>query len=370
VSVLDEQDLRERLGGLLASIEPLPAPVLIAVRQGSRIRTRRWMSAAAGLAVLAGGAGTLTAVVHPIRPAPPVTPQAWYSVTVHPPGQDAPAGLIAYGTQDGQPWQLAIAGRGANLSITATGGANPVVPALSATAPVVTSSASDGPAGANGTTIVGAVTSSVTAVAVTLPGDKVLTLRPVRYRGHRYVGVVLPYAVPVVRAVAYQGRRELAYSVPYEKVALVNWWRPGQAGPPGLTRTVAAGVMNGKSWRYVAQFGPWGYCYAGPEGSSCGEQLSGDLPSPGNVTWMMSAHGVDGAGQWATGLARAGAGVRRVRLRLSGGGVDTITPVEVAGARLFGYAVPAGQRVVHLTTYDASGRVLVSSSGAGLNYPG
>ena len=83
MSIQDERELRERLGGLLCGIEPSSAPVAGTMRRGKGIRMRRWISAAAGLAVIAAGAVVLPGLLHS-HPAGPVAP-LHYKVTVQPP---------------------------------------------------------------------------------------------------------------------------------------------------------------------------------------------------------------------------------------------------------------------------------------------
>ena len=70
MSIQDERELRERLGGVLYSIEPGPPPVALTMRRGKGIRMRRWISVAAGVAVLAAGAVALPGLLQG-TPRPP-----------------------------------------------------------------------------------------------------------------------------------------------------------------------------------------------------------------------------------------------------------------------------------------------------------
>jgi hypothetical protein len=370
MSVQEDQELHERLDALLSGIEPRPAPVALAMRQGKRIRVRRWGAAAIGLVFVAGGAAALPAVLHAPRLAPSSDASSANAMTVHSPGRNARKGLIAYGTEDLNHWQVIISGRGANESLGGTGTTSIPLGPVTATTPAPVALVAGGAGG--GTTIAGTVASDVTTVAVTLPGSRVFALKPVRYLSQRFVAIVIPADVPIVRAVAYDGTRELAYSVPYGQVALVSWWRPGQVTPARLTETIASGTWHGQAWRYVAQFGPWGYCYATPGGGDC---MNGTKPTgtstPGGTVAMMAcgALGNGGAGNPTTVLAWVPDDVRQVVLRFSGGSTQ-VPAVDVQGVRLIGYMIPAGQHVLGASTYDADGRMVGSTNAAALSCSG
>jgi hypothetical protein len=366
MSVQEEQELRERLGDLLDGLEPRPARVALAVRQGTRIRIRRWVTAAAGLAVVAGGAAALPAVVHIGRSAPPPSAALRYSLTVHGPGKNAPKGLIAYGTQDGDRWTVVISGHGSNVvvggvGVTGMGG----VPSGAGSDDVEVNSVGGSGAGGN-VMLLGAVGKDVTKVAFTLPGGEMYALTPVRYLGQRYVAIVLPYGVPVVLAVAYDGQRELAYSVPYDGTSLIAWWAPGRVGPPRFSQTIGAGVIDGHAWRFSAQYGPWGYCYTTPNGNDC----TGTQPMPtagGTGITAMTCGGLTSANSSGptASLAAVGSEVRAVAIRLSGGTSARFPVVDVQGTRLFAYVVPSGQNVVGSTEYGAAGQVVAHDRPAG-----
>ncbi len=367
MSIQEDQELRERLDALLGGIEPRPAPVSLAMRQGKGIRIRRWGAAAIGLAFVAGGAAALPAVLHTPAPAAALR----YSLTVHSPGKNARPGLIAYGSQDGHPWAVAITGRGTNESLLGTGTNIIALGSVVGTRPAPVALVAGGTGG--GTTIAGIVASDVTVVAITLPESRVFALKPVRYLGQRFIGIVIPAGVPIVRAVAYDGNRELAYSVPYEQVALINWWPPGKSGPARFTKTIASGASGGRGWRYVAQFGPWGYCYASPTGSDCMEHATpAGTSGPRDTVSMMScgAIGNGNPGNPTSVLASAPADVRQVALQFSGGSTDLVLAVDVDGARVIGYVIPVGQHVLRATMYGPAGRVLGSTTGYELSCVG
>jgi hypothetical protein len=360
VSVQEERELRERLGGLLDGIEPRPAPVASAVRQGRGIRMRRWVTAAAGLAVIAAGAVVVPAVLH-AHSAPRPAAHLHFTVTVNPPGKNAQHGLISWGSQDGHPWQIVLSGHGSNILVGGQGhdqqggGISAVLPT-----PVILDGGGGGGKGSS-MMLVGPVRADVTTVVLSLPEGKVLTLTPVRYGAQRIVGVVIPWGVPILRALAYHNGTELAYSIPYGQAGVDNWWLPGQVGPPRFTETIATGVARGQAWRVVAQFGPWGYCFELPQGSTC---LGGlDALAPRHIDQPISCGSFyvrNDNHMSMIGLAIARADVRQVVIRLSGGSTERYLAVVAQGARLFGYLIPYHQTIRTATMYDAAGQVVGS----------
>jgi hypothetical protein len=357
VSIQDERELAERLGGLLDGIEPRSAPLDATVRRGRGIRLRRRITAAVSLAVIAAGAVLIPAVLHSrAAPPPPTAPRHHhYTVTVnHLPAQ-ARHGVIASGTQDGQRWQIAMSGTAGKSLVTITG-----VPNGSGPAPVGRHAAPDlggewGPTVPSET--FGAVSTEVTELRLILVGGQVLDLRPVWWAGHPWVGVELPPGAHVARAVEYAGDRELAYSIPEPgSLGLDNWWLPGQVGPARYSKLIGSGVVDGQSWRYRAQIGPWGYCYVGTTSTTCPQTLAEQEPRAGARIAPMgcSTAGSPGRGP-VYGLAGTSATVRRVVLRLSGGGTLGFPAVDVDGARIFAFAVAAGQHITSATAFGATG---------------
>jgi hypothetical protein len=369
MSIQDEQELRRRLGLLLDNVEPRPAPVGRTAAQGRGIRMRRWISAAAGLAVIAAGALVLPGLLagHRVAPSAPLH----YQVTVRPVGANARAGLIGQGVTDGKPWRVVISGTAADLTTSVLGW--PSTPMT--TAPLATGSPasfqvmSGGPGADNANVISGTVAPAVTAVAISLPDGEIATLTPVRWHQYRFVAVLLPWRVRVVRAVAYAGDREIAYAVPFGDAGLDTWWAPGQAGPRRLTKPIGSGVVAGHSWYATAKIGPWGYCYTTNIASTCVDATTNpQLVSAGQVVNEMSCSplggAVGGVGP-AEGFAAAASNVRSIVLRFSDGTDARFPAVLVAGNRMFGYAVPAHVKVVRILAYGAAGQLTGSVSGTG-----
>jgi len=360
VSIEDERDLRVQLSGLLDGADVRPAPVAVVIRRGRRIRVTRRISVAAGLAAAATLAAVLPGVLAG-RPSSsgPITPQH-YSVNVQALGPVASSGVIAQGVTDGKRWKVVVSGSATAPSVEAVGA---IGASGGMSGPVVL----DGPVSVESmndsryTTIAGNVSAAVTSLVLQLPDGERPTLTPVSWGGARWVAVVLPTRVPVVRAVAYSGTRELAYSVPFRGSIFAAWWDPGQVGPARITRSIGSGVIDGKPWHATAQIGPWGWCFTEGSGSACyGVNPKADLA--GQRLAMTTCSPAAGNAP-ATGIVSVASDVTRVVLRLSDGTSASFRAVEVAGSRMLGYVVPAHVRVTSSTEYGSRGQVVGSASG-------
>jgi hypothetical protein len=366
VSIHDQRELRDRLGGLLYGVEPGPPPVVDTMRRGRGIRMRRWISVAAGVAVLAAGAVVLPGVLrgHPASPMAPLH----YSVIVSPIGAGARAGLIGQGTTDGRRWTAVMSAQGNAVTLTGRGlaGALPYYQDIASqfTAnPAALTTAGSGP------TVLefGTVRADVTHVVISLPAGEVVSLTPVSWRGRSWVAVLLPARVPIVRAVLYTSRGELAYAVPFRSTQLDVWWQPGQVGPARLMKSIGSGVVDGEQWRAAADIGPWGYCYSVSSGSTCIDSTTSPMLLAANtLVSPMICGSLDtaGAGAARAGFGAAAATVRRVVLKYSGGSTAAFPTVAVGGSRMFGYAIPGGHKVARSLEYGAAGQLLGSTSGA------
>jgi hypothetical protein len=321
---------------------------------------RRRISVVIGLAILAGGAASMPALLSSARPVPHPAGRLNFSVTVHPPGKNSPRGLISWGTQDGHRWQVVLSGHGKALSVDATGFSFTARSGIPLGGQPLDFEGTTGPTGP--AMLIGPVRADVTRVEILLPAGKALTLLPVRYGGRRYVGLELPGRVPIVRAVAYHGGQEVAYSVPYDRTTLNAWWLPGQVGPARFTRLIGSGIVDGHPWRYVAQFGPWGYCYAESNGESAclNGGATGGATAKRGVAEITCAHA-----SWETGLAAAAANVASVEIQLSDGSTEHYPAVAVPGGQLVAYAIPAHQHIVRVTALDAAGHVVASGAHLG-----
>ena len=345
MSVQDEHELRARLSTLLDGVEPRPAPVMRTVRRGRGIRMRRRISVAAGLAVMVAGAALLPGLLQAHRVAP--IGQLHYKVTMTTLGPRAHNGLIAAGVTNGRHWQVKLTGPHNEQTIVATGmsemGATPTALGW----PVGLQEEAGG--SRSDAVIAGTVSKGVTSLDILLPDGETVKLAPVSWDGHRWIGVLLPPDVRIVRAVAFAGGRELAYSVPFGTAELATWWRPGQVGPRRLTKLIGTGSTNGITWRDMARIGPWGYCYTIPGGSDCIDSTTNpQLVRAGHVIAPMSC-GPLGGSSFRTapiaGLVAAASDVRRVVLKYSDGSTGTF-PAADADGWLVGYVVPAHLSVV------------------------
>jgi len=365
MSVQDEHELRARLSSMLDNVEPRPAPVMRTVRRGKGIRMRRWISVAAGLAVIVAGAALLPGFLQARRVAP--IGQLRYKVTMTPLGRRAHGGVIAAGVTNGHRWQVQLVRSAGGPTVQATGMSG--IASTTAPAPVGWPASFEG--GSNGSRsdamIAGTVSAGVTQLDLSLPDGEKVMLTPVRWGGLRWIGVLLPPDVRIVRAVAYAGGRELAYSVPFGATGLDTWWRPGQVGPRRLTRLIGEGRTNGIAWREMAEIGPWGFCYTDSNGSDCVDSTANPQLVPAGHVIALRECGPLGGGSFSTapisGLAAAASDVRRVVLRYSDGSSGTFRAVNADGW-LVGYAIPAHLSVVSSVEYGAAGQVVGRTGGA------
>ena len=369
MSIQDGQELRERLGDLLGGLEPRPAPVIRAIRQGRGIKMRRLISAAAGLAVVAVGVVVIPLLLqrHTVSPAA----KLHYKVTVEPVGKSAPRGLIGHGVADGKHWSVNVSGSRQRPMITL----GPLSAAMAAyTGPVVQGWPADltSQSGGQNNSLVflsGTVSRNVTRIAISLPDGELLSLIPVTWKGYRWVAVAIPARVHIVRAVAYAGSTELGYAVPFGNSEFATWWRPGQAGPARLAKSIGAGVVGGVSWRYEADLGPWGYCYLVPGGSDCIHMTSEAGLVPADKLVSQLGCGPLGTGNPATaptsGFAATVPQVLKVELNYSDGSKAAFPTVAVGRYRMFGYAIPGRLKVVRSLEYGRAGHLIGSTSGAG-----
>jgi hypothetical protein len=361
MSVQDEYELRSRLDGLLADIEPGLPPVAATMRRGRGIRMRRWISLAAGVAVLAAGAVVLPALLRG-QSAPPVAPRH-YHVTVTPIGPGARPGLIGQGTTDGHRWTAIMSNDGRDGAMLTGRGLSGFASFQSLAGEFIANPAALDTTGSSESVLeFGTVRADVTHVVISLPDGEALSLSPVSWHDRRWVAVLLPARVPIVRAVLYTKRGELAYAVPFRDTEVAVWWEPGQVGPAPLTKTIGSGFVDGKPWRATAYVGPWGYCYSLSSGQTCFDTTvnPGLLPAGTFVSLLTCG---SAGGQPSGGLAATTAAIRRVVLKYADGRSATFPTYAVDAARMFGYVIPSHQRVVGSREYGAAGQLLHTTSG-------
>ncbi len=367
MSVQDEHELRERLTGLLGDVTPKPAPVGRAMRQGKGIRMRRWAGAVTAIAVVAVAAALAPAVVRslsstPAAPAHHKVPH--YRVTVRPVGTDASHGVIAKGVTDGRGWKVIMHGSAASYSVIALGPfglsgglASEVVGLGGAPFSAGVLGGSD-----SGTLIYGDVAKDVTRLVVGLTNGEQLTLRPVTWSGHRWLGLVLPQQAGMTRAIAYSGSRELSYSVPFDGTFLNRWWRPGQPVPGRVVQKVGAGVVDRIRWQVTAEIGPWGYCYVygGGNVACMPSQSDPQRVSAAKPLFVLDSNPLGPGGGFTPycAVATVEQDVRRVELTYSDGSSASFATVAVGGDRLVAFSVPKDATVVSSVEYGAAGQVV------------
>src|SRR5450432_263920 len=172
MSIDDERELRQRLGAVLDTITPRPAPVDAVVRQGRNVMIRRRVAVVAGAAAVAVAGLTAPAWLHLRSPGlPPAAPL----VTVVPPGPHPAAGLIASCVVGTRHWR-AVAEKPTKNNQCFEAGELFCGPPLRPAAPVTFGEGG----GTNGLTVqFGAVRPDVARVELRLADGAVLVLRPV-----------------------------------------------------------------------------------------------------------------------------------------------------------------------------------------------
>jgi hypothetical protein len=212
----------------------------------------------------------------------------------------------------------------------------------------------------------GTVRPDVTSIVLRLSGGSRVRLRPVAAVGWRWVGLVLRPGQAVARAIAYSGRTELGYSVPFygglmrPGTYFVTWLRPGQRGPASAEKYIAAGGRGTHSWNALVLAGPWGYCgslmapAADEQRQACWPPAA--LRAGGVILWLGSPPRTP---SWVLGTA--GPAVAYLRLTQAAGGELKVPAAVVSGQRFFAIRLRAG--TIRWAAYSAAGRELYSGSG-------
>jgi hypothetical protein len=352
----NERQMRDRLGGALDTITPASPPVGAVIRQGRNIKARRRVGVVAGLAVAVGLVAAAPSVIGQAKPQPAAPPR--YQVTVNPPAKNAPAGLIASGTTDGKPWRVRLASDGrAGETAFAPDFSEFGVGDETDGSPAVFTVGGGGAGGNSLSMVVAAVRADVSEVTLRLPRGTVLDLHPVAFHGQRWVGVVLPGRLQIIKAVVYSRHREVAYAIPFGTSTFVSWLRPGQQGEARHTFLVGSGLVDGRRWSWHAYTGPWGNCFqAAPGGDSyCPE---GSSVSRGQVATMSTCSAPP-----TFYTAGASPAVRVLRFKMSDGSMRFAPAVSVLGLRFAAVELGKGQRMVSWSAYGASGQRLGTGKG-------
>jgi hypothetical protein len=357
VSGFDGQDLGQQVDRALATITSGPTPAAAIVARGRRIRRRRRAAQAGAVAVVAALAVAIPGLVYTgVRGGSPGPPAR--QLTIAKLGPLARNGVIGSGTADGKPWTVRLAG-GPDPVATAAG--------LPATGQLGTRPDGSDPvtwhvAGSGAQRLLaGPVSPGVAYLTMRLASGTTYRLYPLAWHGHHYVGLVVPWNLPVVRFTAYSQHGEVAYAIPFPDTfhfpRVVSWLRPGAAVPAVSTATITgsdARILN-YHWSVQVQIGPWGTCLldaSGYAGTWCRPVAA--YP-PNAVTLVMS--GPMGLKAGITGRA-----VAYIQLRLRNGKAARLHVLHIGGQGFYALSVAIDQ-VASWTAYTATGHAIASGTG-------
>jgi hypothetical protein len=367
MSIQDERELRGRLGVLLDGVELGPAPVATTMRLGRGIRMRKWVTAAAGVAVLAAGAVVLPGLIQGQRAVAPVASRH-YKVTVQALGPTARGGVIGAGTINNKHWQIVVdksLGEGCTTTLYRL-----------TCGPGYSGAVGPREVSLNGATAggvqfqMGTVGPDVTRVVIQLSDGTELDLRPVGAYGHRWVAVAAPLHA-MIRAESFVGRSEYLYAVAYQASSyseFVSWLRPGQPGLPRAAGQLGSGKIDGVSWGVSMSVGPWGLCVQLADGGGCSPNPVSQRPALiGKPLQPLTCGGLDnrnGKQIAVVGAVAIPAGVKNVVLKLGDGSHMRLVAIPLGGLRMIGYAIPNRAEVVRTLEYGFAGQLVGSASGA------
>lgn len=350
MSTDNEREIRSRLDTALGTIDPPGPPVNAVLRRGRTIRMRRRAAVAAGLAAVVGLGIALPGLAGHVHAAPPVTHS--YRITVNP-VRETPSKLVFTGTFNRKPWQFDFQWNKGNVMQDGPG--------------VSSDDMGDQPLGGqlgwfNETSsdtgpdaellFAGRVGQDVSLLALNEPDGQTINVYPVRWHGQRWTGIMLPARQNLRSVIAYSGRGELGYAIPFDNTVSV-WLKPGQHGLARQRARIAAGVLNGKRWWFKGYAGPWGVCFrSSAGGGSCGARLK-----PGHFISWLGCGSFDGAGSTIWN-GQAASDVSYLKFAVSDGSVQRAVPVSLAGNRYFALVFGAHRNPTGWTAYGTAGQVL------------
>ena len=359
-------DLRENLDSAFAAIDPGPAPVETAMRQGGKIRNRRRAWAVVGSMAAIAIAASFPALAR--QQAQPAPTTSHVRVTVNPPGPHSPAGLIASGTIGAATWQWLTLTPGSNL----VHGEGPCFYAKGTLAGQFSTNCGGPPAdlkdggsgqiapvsfeadGGKDTVEWGAVAPAVSYVTVRLGDGTVLTLHPATVYGVRYVAFAVPTDMVVDRATAFSTTGEIATAIPYQPpggfAVFQDWQRPGQAVPGKVNGTFGSGTVGGQAFRATASLGPWGTClgYEGTSGCFDPSQHPATGATVGSTSWVAGS---------------AADSVSYVVITFKHGSAIRVGVTAIGPERFWGTGLGARSSIgARWTAYNAAGKPVASGS--------
>lgn len=378
-----DEELQQRMHGLLRSVEPPPAPLDAIIRRGKGIRLRRAGAAAGGLALAGTIAATTVLAPHGSRPA------------VLPPPAAAPGEEFATGTTDGHAWRLAVQdiadpGYQCLPAVTINGtDADPMYPEASNGATVTLGSADPG-VGFAFVQVPIVLQVPVDINGLSVDGGKILRPVTVTVCGNQYslIGYAYPltgigYAYPLTGTLLLTA--DLASGPPqtlYDGPAASTVLRPTAATPqvdglwnntpgsgPGLTAsaTLASGTVLGQGWSIQLTLGFPGDCYeitASGEPGSTGMSRCGPISTPdGAETIMALPLAFPAAHTRATGYAvSVTPATGHLEAGLSNGTTQSVTPQIVDGRKYAAFIVSSSLRLASLTWLNSAGRVIATTT--------
>jgi len=365
MSIQDERDLRSRLGGLLDGVEAAPAPVARAIRRGKVIRMRRWVAAAAGVAVIAAGAVVLPRLIGGNHTVAPIAPRH-YKVTVQDLGPTAKGGVIAAGTIDNKHWRIVI-----NKTADCIAESYTLICGTKYSADVGPDGVNLGGSTNGGTQFqFGPVGRNVTRVVIQLSNGSQLDLHPISALGRRWVAFAAP-ARGIVEAKSFVGNSEYQYGLPFATGGysdFVTWLRPGQAGLPRASAQVGSGNVQGVTWQGSVSIGPWGYCAAAAGGTYCIPTTSNPKPPAiGKPLLQLGCAPLYTDGNpakqiGAVAVLMVPAGVKNLVLKFADGSHLRLVATYVGGTRVIAYGLPKRPKAVGALEYGFPGQLVGSTS--------
>ena len=364
MSIQDERILRDRLTGLLDEVEAKPAPVGAVIKTGKAMRARRRLAAAGGVvAVVVAGALVPGLVRHPA--ARPLAHER-FQVSVHAPGRNDPARLIAYGTANGRKWRAIATGPRRMLTVNFSG--FPLLGSpLSEPLPATTGTRIAAFSGVgNGTGSLQAMASEVsrgiTLITMTLANGAVLNLHPVTYAGTPLIALVLPHGLRIVRADAYSRTGEVAYAIPFYyrgSNSFETWLRPSQAPPAVVSASLPVALDTNGTWMASVHIGPWGECVVVLDHSGLDQGCG-----PASATRQLAVFDMGLGGRPVVGVTRPD--VAFFELTMADGSTVRVSTVHIYDTGYYAVASQTNPKVISWAAYDQGGHRL----GGGQGIPG
>jgi hypothetical protein len=382
VTSLEDDDLRQRVHGLLEVVAPPVAPVDAIIRRGRGIRMRR-----AGVAV--GGLG-LAAIIAALVLTPPAAPRPPAPPAPLPATETAgPGGVFARGVADGHAWRLAVQniadpGYRCIPAITVNGtDADPVVPSTGHYADMALGPAAPG---------IGFAFLQLLADVrqVVLDGQESLPATTAAVCGLRYRVVGFAFRLahpPQITVVARPGWPKLRATAggappdgpPVYQLPPVSSEPPvpdtssqtdgiwTNVGPPGA-ETAQGVIASGPTWSITLLFDAGGDCYnfgaplspGNPEVGTCGPISTPDGPETIVALPLSYPPGLHNA---ATGYAvQVSPATAHLRATASDRSTQLVTPRVVDGRRYAAFVIGKSLRLTRLTWLNAAGREIASTT--------